>query len=229
MEQAKSCSASHFRFKRKAGQSRADTAPAAPAPTGFQTALVQLSADDFETREQAVKKLQVLLAEQTRQQVHIQEMMEQLQQSLAAQIKQLTVVQDPESQKRVAGLLEMQASLTHWVLQVMALPVDQRHKLLEWGFSPEAVPVLTRIYSRNSGARRAGIKELGKLVGPGADWTLEQLIRNTTAGTSVAAMAVAYERSPCDGVIEALWYRAIGGHMQRARSRGCPNLRTSDQ
>jgi hypothetical protein len=188
----------------------------ATQPGGLKSALTELTSDDFTARENAVKTLRALIVEQTRQQVQVQQVMEQLQESLGQQVKQLAVVQDPEAHSRSAGLLEMQASLTRWALDVMTLPLEHRKAILDWGFTTEAAPVLTRIYSRHTAQQRVGIKELGKLQGDGADWTLAELIRSRDDNLSVPAMAAAYDRPPTDGVIEALWQRAIEAHVQTA-------------
>src|SRR5262245_15813405 len=102
--------------------SGASSAPAVPAmalPADVKQALAEFSADDFKVRQNAM--------------LHLQE-------AFGKQLQALISSPDPEVQSRVVSLLEFNAGLTRWVIDVMKLPAEQRKANLEFGMRDDVLP-----------------------------------------------------------------------------------------
>jgi hypothetical protein len=190
------------------------TRPAAEKGEGVaavEGAIRDLTAEDYGVRERAAKRLEGLLARQIQERAAVQEVVGQLQAELERQVRALGMVKDEEARQRMGGLVEMEHGLAGWASQAMTAPAEVRGKLIEWGVSKEMAPVLGRIYGRNRGQQLAAIKELGKIEGPGADWTLARLMRERESWVRAAAMAAAWDRKPTEELVAAAWYRGVEG------------------
>jgi hypothetical protein len=189
-------------------------APAAGRGEGVaavEGAVRDLTAEDYGVRERAAKRLEGLLAEQIKQRAAVQEVVGQLQAELERQVRALGMVKDEEARQRMGGLVEMERGLAGWASQAMTAPAELRGKLIEWGVSKEVAPVVARAYGRNRAQQLAAIKELGKMEGPGADWTLARLINERESWVRAAAMAAVWDRKATDEVVQAVWYRGVEG------------------
>lgn len=199
---------------------RATTQPGGAAVTPeMLAALRQLSAEDFATRQEAVKKLQHAMAKHFEQMVLVQELMLKIQDSLAAQLREMTMQPEGEAQARVASLMEFNNALSRWAIDVLALPEAQRQKLLNWGLDEDNIVLVAKAYARQDDVRAAAAKELAKQKGEAATWMLCQLLMDTSREVSLTAMDAVYEREPEDAVIEALWTRATAYTYNQLQQR----------
>jgi hypothetical protein len=174
-------------------------------------ALRDLTAEDFGLREQAARRLQALLAEQLKQRAAVEEVVGQLQAELLRQERALGMMRDDEARQRTAGLLAMEQALAAWTQDAMTAPNQRRQQLLEWGLSAKVAPLLARTYSKHRREQIAAIIELGKLDGPGADWTLARLLNERESWVRAAAVAALWNRPLTPEIAAALWYRAVEG------------------
>ena len=151
-------------------------------------AIKGLSAEDYAAREKALKQVQQLLGKQ-----------------LAA----LVSAEDPETQTRLAALLEFNDGLIRWSLDALKLPDEQRKVQLKWGLRPEVLPSLGLLFSAQSDKRIEGVKALGKLDDPETSAMIARLIDDPDRAVYIAAMDVAYDRKPTKEIVDALWNRAV--------------------
>jgi len=107
-------------------------------------ALDGLSAEDYGVREKALQQLEV---------------------ALGRQLQAMVSLDDPESQTRLSALLEFNEGLTHWAIDTLKLPDEQRKTQLKWGLAPEMVATVAKAYSSNADRRLEAAKELAKLEG----------------------------------------------------------------
>ncbi len=196
------------------------TAPAGAVGTVIQREVQGLSAEAFADREAALKRLQGLVAEQLKQRAQIQEVLNAFQLDLVKQQHALAMVSDEEAQAQIAGLLDMERGLSGWTIQTMSEPAERRKILLDWGLTKENAPALARAYSDSLRIRLDGIKQLAKVTGDGADWSLGRMINDKEAAVRAAAMAVCWARKPNPDIINALWFRAVTGPLARDNSNG---------
>jgi hypothetical protein len=172
----------------------ADSAPqdsAALAPA-VQSALAQLSSDDYATRQKASRQMQAAF----------------VQQALA-----LASSKDPETQARLLSVLEFNDGLIRWIQDFLKLPEDERNAQLQFVSQPNVLPILSKIFSANSSRRVDGVAELAQLDLPGVDPLLARMIDDEDRPTYLAAMEAVWDRKPTTPVLDALWRRAIESGM----------------
>ncbi len=174
-------------------------APAVP----LHEALKQLTADDYETRQGALDKIQAALAQN---------------------IHEMLLLNDPEARGRLTEALEYNAALSRWALDVLALPAEKRTAMADWGTSPEVAPQIAKIYSKDAPQRVKGIGELAKNSNPNVNNLLAKLIKDEDASVQQAAISAARTRPANPAVIDALWDVAMGtSSEQGATMQGMPN------
>jgi len=203
------------------------TRPAATAPDlGAVTvtpemlaAIRQLSADDFQTRQAAVAKLQQELAKHFQQMVLVQELMLKIQANLADQLKQMTLDPGLEGQAQVASLMEFNSSLSRWAIDVLALPDARRDAIMKWGLSPEGLPLVVRAYARKDEIRAAAPKDLAKADGEGPMWLLEQLVNDPDREVSLMAMDASWDKTATPQLVDVLFNKASGAVLAQFRQR----------
>jgi hypothetical protein len=200
-------------------------APGAGAAGGssVERELQGLTAQEFAERQEALRRLEALIAGQVRQRAEIQGVLDTLQKELARQQSALAVVTDEEAKARVAGLLEMERGLAGWTIRTMAEPMERRKALLAWGLTGDAAPVLAKAYAQSKRVRLDGIKALAAFGesdekhADGAAWTLAQLINDPDGAVRAASMAAAWRGAGKEGgkahpdIVAALWHRAVSG------------------
>lgn len=195
----------------------------------FASAFEKLASAEFSEREQAIGKLQQLLARQMRQTIALQEVLIRVQQDLSHQLRLLTgrASADAEADARVAGLLEFNQAVSRWAGDCMVLPSAQREAMLRWGASDTMLPLIGQLYSRSIDTRMAAVRELGNQQGTEqVNWMLLQMMNDPERSVSLTAMDVLYYREPDAAIIEGLWNRALNniqmqmrGAQQRGRNR----------
>lgn len=186
-------------------------------------ALQQLSADDFQTRQLAVANLQKSLVKQMQQTVLVQEVMLKIQQNMGEQLRQMTLVGDPEAQNRVAGLMEFNLALSRWSIDTFNLPPDKRDPMFQWGLSPQGYDLVAKAYARKSETRIAAIKDLAKLKDAPSTALLSMLLQDTNREVSLAAMDALWDRPLTDENLTVIWNKAIGFAIQQNRPRASTN------
>jgi hypothetical protein len=184
-------------------------------------ALKKLTDDDYKIRQDAVNKLQQVLSRQFQQMVALQNLMLKVQDGLASQLQEMTqgAGSEPHSNTRVAGLMEFNAALSRWAIDVMALPEKDRNDLLAWGTKDENIPLIARAYNRNDDLRAKAAKELVNLNTPQAQWLLVQLLNDPSREVSLAAIDAVYDKKPAPRVVATLWDRATAAAMNQIHQR----------
>ena len=115
------------------------TAPPATNPSNavnsaeMLAALRQLSAEDYQTRQDAVQKLQLAMTRHFQQLVQMQELMLKIQDNLAAQLQDIRQTPAPDKDPRAASLMEFNQALSRWAIDTLSQPADRREALLQWG------------------------------------------------------------------------------------------------
>ncbi len=179
---------------------RADSPSAAdgPAvsPAEVDQLVIQLSADDYEVRQEALKKLQATFGSNMKRLVLVQEALIRLQQNLVDELKMLTKAHDFETVARTASLMEFNLALSKWAIDAMQLPETQRAEALAWGLSPEGMQLVGRAYSPRADIRSAGIAEMGKVPGLAVSILLTKMMSDPDRETSIAAMDAMWDRPP---------------------------------
>ncbi|MCL2649269.1 MAG: hypothetical protein FWD61_20105 [Phycisphaerales bacterium] len=164
-------------------------------------AIAELSSDNFQTRQAAVKKLQL---------------------AMGRQMRALIASDDPETQARLTSLLQFNDGLARWMLDVMKLPPDQRKSQLDFGLREDVLPAIAGIFSAETDKRVQGVKALGKFDAPEATAMLARLIDDTDRHVYIAAMEAVWDRKPTQAVVDALWQRAIDAGFTGYRSQPAP-------
>ncbi len=182
-------------------------------------ALKQLSAEDFQARQEAVTKLQQALAKHFQQMVLVQELMLKIQANLAQQLQEMTLDPDIESQSRVASLMEFNSALSRWAIDVLALPEPRRDAFLKWGLSPEGLPLVVRAYARKDEVRATAAKDLAKLDGDAPMWLLEQLVNDPDREVSLRAMDAIWDKPATPQLVDILFTKATAAIINQYRQR----------
>ena len=195
------------------------TLPALVLTPDALTALQQLSADDFTTRQEALAKLQATMAHHLQQNLLVQEVMLRIQQNLADQLQEMTGIPDLQAQAHVASLMEFDNALSRWALDALTLAEPQRKAMLAWGLAPENFPLIARAYSRKTETRAAAAKDLAKLNNDNAIHILGQLLDDHDREVSLTAMDALWDKTPTPAIIDALWDRSVAMAMQQFRPR----------
>ncbi len=184
-------------------------------------ALKALSAEDFKARQEAVTKLQLAMGKHFQQMVLVQDMMIRIQTNLAEQLKQMTLTQDVESSAKVASLMELNAALSRWAIDVMFMPEVKRQAMIEWGLKAENMMLVARAYSRKVEVRAEMPKELAKLKTDTAnvDWMLLQLLNDDDREVSLKTVDAIWDRAITPEMVDALWSRASAYAMNQVRPR----------
>ena len=178
-------------------QERTALSPAA------ESAIKNLSAPEFATREKAVKDLQL---------------------AIAGQLKTLASVDDAEAQQRMVVVLEFQDNLTRWAIDMLRLPEKQGAAMLAWGLKPEILPHIANVYAPAPEKRADGIKAIGQLKDDQASWFLVRLIADDRRDVSRAAIDAVRDRPPTAEIVAALWQRSIDP-LSRLRANTVVNAR----
>jgi hypothetical protein len=164
---------------------RAADAPATqPLSPEIGNAINQLSADDYQERQHAVGKIQ---------------------QALADTIRQLLLLDDPEARNRMSAIMEFNAGLSRWAMDVMQMTKEQRDPMVTWGTLPENAPLIAKLYSTRAEQRLDGIKDLAKRTEPPAAVLLAALIRDDDRAIRLSAIAAARDRPIHPAITDALW------------------------
>ena len=151
-------------------------------------ALPGLSAEDYQTREQAQKQIQLALSQQ---------------------LASLLANHDIEVETRTAALLEFNDGVTRWAIDTLKLPPEQRQAQIKWGLNPEVLPIVARIYSPTLNNRIEGIKQLPKYDDADVSFLLARLLNDSDRAVYLGAMEAVWDRKPTDAIVDALWYRAV--------------------
>ncbi len=155
---------------------------------GVQSALHDLSSEEFATREKGLRDLQVALGQQ---------------------VQAMLGSQDLETQAHVASLLEFNEGLSRWILGALNLPEERRRALLAFGLKPEVLPIVAKSASLTPSLRVEAVRALAHLKDPIANEILAPLLDDDDRAVSVAAMEAAWDREPNDAIIDRLWDRAV--------------------
>jgi hypothetical protein len=211
------------------GVARADDPPPADhtlSQADAEKLVKLLSADDYDARQDALKKLQGGIGENMRHMVLVQEALIRLQQSLAAQLKVLTMAQDLEAVARTASLMEFNEALSKWAIAAMELPDAQRAEVLKWGLSDDGMQVVGRAYSPRADVRVQGIAEMAKVPGTAVSILLGKMVMDSDRVVSIAAMDGLWDRPATPETLSALWQKSVvsmaamyGGQRTDVRNR----------
>ena len=182
-------------------------------------ALKALSAEDYKTRQEALTKLQQMMGKHFQQMVLVQELMLKVQANLADQLKQMTLTPETDGQSKVASLMEFNNALSHWAIDVMALPDGKRQAMLNWGLTADHLPLIAKAYNRKEGVRASVAKDLGKIDGDEASWILCQLLNDSDREVSLLTLDALWDRSSTPDIVDALWNRATGAATAQFRQR----------
>jgi hypothetical protein len=196
----------------------------------FASAFEKLASAEFSEREQAIAKLQQLLARQMRQTISLQEVLIRVQQDLSHQLRLLTgrSSADAEADARVAGLLEFNQAVSRWACDCMVLPSAQRDAMLKWGASDTMLPLIGQLYSRSIDTRIAAIRELGNQKDTEqVNWMLLQMMNDPERAVSLTAMDVIYYRQPDAAIIDGVWNRALNNILTQMRGGQRPGRNRS--
>jgi hypothetical protein len=167
---------------------RADPPPADVLSPALKTALQGLSAEDYKAREKALTDLQRVLAQQ---------------------LQAILATDDPESQSRLAALLEFNDGISRWAIEALKLPDQQRQAQLKWGLSPKALPAIAKLYSASDDRRVEGVRDLARMDDPEVSFVLARLLDDPERAVYLAAMEAVWDRKPTDAVVNSLWNRAV--------------------
>jgi hypothetical protein len=186
----------------------ATTSAANPDAAALRATIEALSADDYAARERASAALHEMLTQQLRSAERLQETMDELTESLAAQMRVLGQTSDPEAKARVAGLLEIQKGLVHFTSETMPLPLAERRRLQEWAFGPKVAPLLGKVYAQDRHKRLDGIKEIAKI--DGSAWLMAHLLKqDTDVAARTQVLACLWDQKPAKETLEVLWQMAF--------------------
>ena len=182
-------------------------------------ALQQLSAEDYQTRQDAVANLQQAMAKQFQQMILVQELMLKVQESLANQLRQMTLSPELEEQARVASLMEFNNSLSRWAIDVLALPPKKREAMMQWGLEPKHLPLIAKAYARRDEVRAKAAKEIAQLEGEIPMWFLGQLLNDSDREVSLSTMDALWDKTPTPEMVDILFNKVIAYPMQNFRPR----------
>lgn len=182
-------------------------------------ALRQLSAEDYQTRQEAMKKLQQAMTTHFQQMVLVQQLMLKIQDNLAEQLRQMTLSAEGEGQSRVASLMEFNQALSRWAIDVLGLPEEKRDAMLKWGLSPDGYPLVVRVYSSKDEVRAGVTKELAKIDSDNAIWLLGRLLDDVDREVALSTMDAIWDKAPTPQMIDILWNKAVGQTIQQYRPR----------
>jgi hypothetical protein len=132
-----------------------------------------------------------------------------LQSALARQLLALLSTRDPEVESRLRQLLEFQAGITRWALDLLALPPEKRAAAVAFGLRPEMVRIMPKLFSDAAAERLAGVKDLRDRPGDEATDLLAKFVDDPDRAVYVAAMEGLWDRRPTAAAIDALWFRAV--------------------
>ncbi len=174
----------------------AATPPQPPAPPttlpaldpAIQTALHNLSSEDFTAREHAFRNLQIAFGQQ---------------------VQELLRPEDPETQARVAALLTFNEGLSHWILDTMALPDPDRRNLLAFGLRTDILPIVANAGANDPELRVQAIHDLAGNRDPLVTTILAPMIDDPDRRVYIAAMEAAWDRTPNALLVDHLWERAV--------------------
>jgi hypothetical protein len=180
-----------------AGPAADSASPAAQPRLGystedFQQALVDLSSDQYETRQKAQLEIQRILGAQ-----------------FAAMINAVGSEQ-PEQQARLQTLLTINANLSRWAMAVLQLPPDKREATFQWGLRPEVLPLAAGAFSPDPMQRASVVSGIAKLSDPNSNWLLETLLGDPERVVYLTAMDAVWDRKPTDQMVRILWQKAVG-------------------
>jgi len=167
------------------------------------TAVGQLSAEDFTSREKAVSQLQAALGQE---------------------LRAIAEVQDPEAQARIGDLLAFEEGLAAWAGEVMKLPRDKQKAMLDLGLRADVLPHVAGLYMKDVGKRLDAVKALGKIADAGVTDLLAKALEDPEQQVYVAAMEAVWDRQPTDAVVEALWVRAVTAQFATMRPQPVDRL-----
>jgi hypothetical protein len=172
----------------RADASTPTTVPAPALDPAIQSALRNLSSEEFTDREHAFRELQI---------------------ALGRQVQALLRPDDPETQARVAALLKFNEGLSRWILDTLTLPDPQRRVLLAFGLRADMLPIVAKIGSSDSDLRVEAIHALAQSHDPLATDILAPLLEDDDRAVYIAAMEAAWDREPRDAIVDRLWERAV--------------------
>lgn len=182
-------------------------------------ALQQLSAEDFQTRQDAVQKLQVAMTQHFQKLVLMQELMLKIQENLSEQLRQMSQAPESEKETRPASLMEFNQALSKWAIDTLNQPPERRDPMLKWGLSSEGYPLVVRAYARKPEVRAAATKDLAKLDTVPAATLLGMLLDDPEREVSLTAMDAIWDRPLTAQNLNNLWNRAVGYALQQNRPR----------
>ena len=170
-----------------AARAAADITPA------IQSAIRELSAEDFGTRRKALTKLESALADQA---------------------FGIAAVDDPEGSGQLIQALEFNEGLTRWLIEWEKFPQEQRNAELAVVSRPELLPILVKIFGTDPAQRADAVKDIDKSNVVGIEAFLAHLVHHGDRGVALAAMAALWDRKPTTAVADALWYRAVPASLE---------------
>ncbi|MEI8197873.1 MAG: hypothetical protein WCI73_18410, partial [Phycisphaerae bacterium] len=181
--------------------------------------LRQLSAEDFQTRQDAIQKLQVAMTRHFQKLVLMQDLMLKIQDNLAEQFRQMKEAPESEKDVRVATLMDFNQALSKWAIDTLNQPPERRDPMLKWGLSPAGYPLVVRAYSRKAEVRAAVTTDLAKLDSAQATMLLGLLLDDPDREVSLTAMNAIWDKPLTAQNLDNLWNRAVGFALQQYRPR----------
>jgi len=166
-----------------------------------QSALSNLSSDDYHVRKKALSDLESALAQQAI--------------SLAS-------INDPESQASLTTALEFNNGLNHWLVDLLKLPPDARNAQLDFIKRADLLPTVSQIFGADEQKSTAAVHQLAAITDPSADVFLAHLVDNDSRAVSLAAMEVLWDRNPTDVTVDVLWQRAVESGFYRVEKPASP-------
>jgi hypothetical protein len=129
---------------------------------------------------------------------------------------------DPETQARVARLLQFQDGLVTWVGETIKLPDAEAQAQLDFCLKSEVIGKIAGLFTNDAEQRRKACAELAKFEEAGAEGMLLRLIDSRDRSLCLQAVDAVKSRKPTASAVEALWERAV---VDAFRLSGVPLLK----
>lgn len=117
---------------------------------------------------------------------------------------------DPEARARAAQVISFNAAMNRFLAEAMTDDDPaSRDAWIRWGLAPENMKQVAEVYDSDIGTRVMAARNLARASGPQTDRLLAALIRDPDREVSLRAMDAAWDRTPNEDIIAALWEKGV--------------------
>jgi hypothetical protein len=174
-----------------------------------QDALRQLNSTNPNQRANALLEVVSALHHNAAEVAYVSRIAELIQLNVAAQLRELAQVDDPEARLRLGQVLAFNEALSRFAIDMLALPPAERQSMLAWGLDPQNVTLVGRCWSRDPDTRVQAVRDLAARTEPQAERLLVQLLEDPDSSVAVPALEAAADRPPTEALVAVIWRRGI--------------------